>query len=413
MREWIKDRTIQIVTAVALIIIALPNLIAIKYAIYTPNDFSIACRDNLAGNGLSIIFTKFVNPMTGLNYSMLRMMLLGLFIFFILSFFICVYMMLRNFECSVKESFVGSGLAVGTFLFFNEYYEMFFWWTGAVFYELPIALLLCCISLYWFGKKNNLKALRIAALVGVAIMILSNCNPGTIDYLKNNYDEDTSFLKSIYYTICVVESECKNYLKNTGVLLGLGCVFVYGLKSGDISINKDTIKKRLWWIAFPFVSIMPLVYQRNIYNLERLPNRGQALIDMFLVVYLYMLAFVVGVYIKDQVEKPSRTYMRTVYIFLFLCAVVFSVNLKNSSDVRISKNIVTKQLQDYSDTWASIYYVCSTTDESDLVIETSVVDRVEGCCYPKLRSGTSSDKNQIVAKFFGLNTLSLKNTYED
>ena len=105
--------------------------------------------------------------------------------------------------------------------------------------------------------------------------------------------------------------------------------------------------------------------------------------------------------------------MRITYVFLAACAIVFVVNLGKASDVAICKNLATKQLQSYSDTWSSIYYICDTTDESDLVIETSVIDRVEGCCQPKLRSKTTSEKNEAVAAFFGLNTVSLNNTYKE
>lgn len=413
MKKWIINKKIQILSVAVLLIVMMPNLAAIRYAVFTPDDFKFAVGTNSVGNRISMLFGRFINPMLGLNYGLLRVALAAMFCLFVFCFFLFVYLFVVNLGVDADEGIIFSSIVVGSFLFFKENYELFFWWTGAVFYELPITLILCCLCLYLKGKsKNNIK-LEVVAIALIVVIFIANFNIGTLYWIKENKDEDVNFIKAVYYSLCVVETEMKNYVKNTGVLLALGVFFIAGLKQKNTLILMKNIKKKIWWLILPFICAYPIVFCRNVYNIERMPNRGIAFVDIFLVLYLALVVYWVGMYVRSKTIKVDNTFLKMTYVFIALCAVVFVVNFRNASDVVICKNLITKQLQNYSDTWSSIYYICDTTNDVDLVIETSVMDRVEGCCYPKLRSNTSSEKNQAVATFFGLNTISLNNTYEE
>ena len=409
IKAKITNKKTYILCIIAIIIVMIPNLIAIRFAIFTPDDFGFSLAQEYAGNLLSIMLGRAFNPMVGLNYSVLRCELVVFYLLFVISLLLYSFLLISNIGVEQEKACIISTLMVCSFLFFGEYYELFFWWIGAVFYEIPAAIILLFLSISLVADGRKMKILKIVSLSMALFVILLNVNPGTYSSFLANHDGEMSLFEGVFATVFVFENSCKNYLKSTGFILILMIIFCLGMSADNRLAIVKNLRNRIWHIFIPVVCLFPMIYGREIFTLDRLPNRGEAIIDLSVVWGFSIIALLLGAYVG---EKSYGSLEKMKKILLCVCLVVFAINLRYSSDFEISKNVINRQLQTYSETWSSIYYSCDNSQEADLVIETSVPDRVEGCSHAKLRSKTTSEKNENVARFFGLNTVSLNNTYE-
>lgn len=343
-------------------------------------------------------------------------------------------------------------LVMGPLLLFKEYYELYLWWTTACTYMMPTFLFMfgwgtlliaikrkkvwqyICSAVLLFAMAGGTlnvvgagcylvllttlvlsyyqKKLHVPSLIVTITTALSACitafAPGNFRRYDSQGVEKISILKSWYNTFLIVGVETKWLLLKTFFIafLIVGCIWGYR--------QKKTLKLRevvilcVFSALLPFVTAFPVVLGYNATSYKQIANRGYAIMDMSLVFSLMLIAVIFGIYLRNKLDE---NFKKITIIFLSGIAIL-NVGLAEQKPstwvpIEISKNLHSGYIKDYYEAWESIYTKCEEYEGEDLVIEMVVPDRKTGCSNPRLKEDNTDWKNMHVAKYYGLNTVSL------
>lgn len=191
-----KDYRIQFIIIIllisAIIAVVLPIVVASSMAFYRGDDFSgIVCGNkrsipelvldslryakgmflNWEGAYFSTFIVKLFNPLLGKGLPQLRLIMVINAMLFIVGLCIFVYGLFKQEAVPVKHRLLLCFCCFLGILGFEVWYQIFYWFTGAMYYTVPLSLALIALGLIFLSNKRI-----IYVIAGVLLFCASGGN---------------------------------------------------------------------------------------------------------------------------------------------------------------------------------------------------------------------------------------------
>lgn len=349
-------------------------------------------------------------------------------------------------------------LLVFPLLLFKEYFELYMWWLTSCTYMMPFFFLLFGFGTLLFAVKSG--KIWQYVLAGVLLFLMSGgtltvvglgcylvlllvmgwsfyqkkmCVPGTIVFMTTfigacitafapgnftRYEgQDVgkiSVFTSFVNGLRILKVEGKWLLFDTAFVAFVILAFLWGNRIKKSVSLLNVLIGTAACIMMPVVTIFPVVMGYGTSSYKDISNRGFAIVDSAIMLAGTLVAVMWGVYLKDRLNNSVRKIVMMVFSIAALASILFcGQKLSELVPVQIATNISNGYNQKYFDVWTEIYSICEHTSESNLVIEMEVPKRAAGCSWCKLKEDSTDWKNEHVAKYYGLDSISLVNLLDD
>ena len=309
---------------------------------------------NWQGTYFSMFVQALLSPINHYGFEQLRwvMVLNSLLFYAALSVLtLCVFQNIGKEKYSVK--FWILAILVFCFCGYQSYPEVFFWYSGATSYSIPLSLLFFALALFWkTAEKKSIGMCIASALLGIMAMGGSLAVSGTGCFLSflfclylflsekkiplrhgiifltwlaaagihalapGNYARhsviDQSGIhpgKALYDAVNMASIRWNTFFRSTDLVFLLLVVMLLGFWTGERKADDPNRKYRILVSALalltPVVTAFPIALG---YSSETMPNRCAFLIDVSIILSAIHLAFILGKEVPAQVEAEQKKF---------------------------------------------------------------------------------------------------------
>ena len=403
------------------------------------------------GTYFAMFLAAFLSPINNFGLPQLRAVMVGNALFFLLSLLALLWVGLSFFAEGKK--LLQLRLLILTLFFValtnaDVYTEIYFWYSGAVAYGIPLSVLLTALTLFllinkgtlppgkkkacaicagillflssgaslavtgagcymtllltvvFYLKSRKISVSNIAVLAaGAAGALINVVAPGNFARHDGTAGAGFHFGKAFVYTV-------RMYVEETGRLFRetvFGLVFLMMIVAGLYLAGKCEIVLREYGIATvlalatAFASDYPVALGYGGYYV---PNRCYFIIDTALVLSLLNLALFAGICMHRLLKLPADG--RTVSILLYICLATLIVSPLSVADMplyRVARSVHNGTYRDYYERCVEIYDYLETCPEEEVVLEMPEYIEDFECFY----FDTDEDGwvNQGIAAYYG------------
>ncbi len=382
---------------------------------YLKASFSYAYEMYMTWQGtyFSMFIQALFSPINNYGLPQLRVVMVLNAVFFMggfWAFYWSVFHILMKEKTGIKLF----GIAVFTFALFGyrSYYEVFFWFSGATSYGVPISCLLMSLAIYLNYLTQKKKSLLVGAgFLGILAMGGSLTIAGTGCYLlllivlaefleKNRVTVSTIILFCLYLAGALVntlapgnytrhgviddgiypmkafrmawyqyEKEVNWLFDSTNMMLLMAIIMLCGFFLSSLCKvkMKNHIIISLFSLVLPLVTAFPvtLAYSKDVYY----PDRCLFILDLAVELVLFNLAFVIGRLIAMAVSKMKSGYRKIAVVLLFV-VLLCTTRYKNADVVclDLAKNLLNGTIPSYYEECERIVDTIENSQEANIVI---------------------------------------------
>lgn len=424
---------------------------------YLNASFKYAYKEYTGWQGtyFSMFFQALLSPVNNYGLTQLKYTMIAVNLLFFVSLIFFMHTALK----SLNQQNRLINLAVITSVIFaltnyNPYQEVYYWYSGAVSYSVPLSLLLIgfalilkmnkqfkpgyfigasvlgflamggsltvtalgcygllLIALYYFiREKKIIKSDFIVFGIWFIGALINALAPG--NFVRHGVIDDTGLhlRDSIHDAIYMMDIRLQWFINNTNIawiLLVFIIIGIYVGKKTDFN-HKSYYICSILGIAAPILVAFPIGMG---YSAQYIPNRCAFLIDFSILLSFLNLFFALGICISGKLEETNRkTVITLLFIMLSVTWMYDNYRLKSMVVLNINKQFEDGIYQNYYDRMIDVYHIFEEGEKgTDLVMKRK--DIPEDIEY--FNNFTLSDNpdywvNTYIAKYYGLNSVVLE-----
>lgn len=478
--EYNKRKYLYIVFCIFLIILLLvPFFWALYYVLPAADDFSFSgdiqklgghniggafkmVKDNYfswQGSYFGLFLVGIVDPLRRSGVKGISTFLIIIFILFITIIFSIVYIFNRKtYRKSNFVLFVTSILVTAGCLNVRLPKEIFFWYTGACTYLVPLLcgfVGLICLEKYYQSKEENVKSkslLIISAFLGslasggilqvtgficwlyllfflyafykkrkllkiggIFLVVLGGAlinalAPGNFARQEMSY-EKISFLKAIYYTIITIINELK-YIFSVTYIPWLLIIFIILAFLYHKPIKEKLYHPMLVGVAVIlswFISTFPVCLG---YGSSTMEQRGYTILDIYMILGMFLILNSIVNYIKLY-KKINLTGEGIIIISIFSVVTIGyfqpQIPISNIPSLLCLRQLISGEAQQFNREWTEILKEIEDTEGSEvnLTIKDNLFDKDIIYLFPEISENPEKWINDAVAKYYGKERLNI------
>lgn len=436
---------------------------AAAYTIYNTDDFSLAkeCLEygttnpvfkaiqmtidswlHWGGHYFSSFLYYSLNPLIGMGAFQLRVLMIFNCVLLCGAVFFFFYSMLGTKKYGGISIILLSTCTLWAFLDYKSWTEVLFWFSGAFDYSIELSLLLIAFGLFFMGyaRKNNVgiavalfilffacggnQTVAMAAfscflllfvdilfmnrrfdyrmifvIIAFLLPLLNLLAPG--NFARADLLGDSSFLKSVFYSIRIFVMETERLFKDSMFFILLLIVFSWSYKENShIGYIRLFDVVSLWFVAIS-VSFLACFG----YNSPYLPNRTFFVVDLFVVIGFVLLAAMVGERLKRRVEAEgmSKLVLPITMLMFLVTMVLMPYRIENGIIYKLGIALGKGEIQDYYREVSMIYNQIENSDE-DIVVIAELPKPVDGFVEVWLSANEDDYRylgNQEIGAYYG------------
>ncbi len=421
---------------------------------YFATSFSYMIRmyKGWAGNYFSMFLQSLLSPPNNGGAMQLRLVMIANALLFIAVFFVLVMRYIKRvYDIDTPAGLAILALIVFPLMNYRCYYEIFYWFSGAVSYSFPLSFLYlafilgigCCsknkekrvsyiaalicaflgaggsltlagagcyvllIALVYDRYVSGRWNIRIAGLFATTFLgtLINVLAPG--NYVRADGDgTGVSFAGAVVNTFRAAYTEYRWLFHDTTFLV----VIMIAIMIGAILAGRLKPERRAYYVAAfaalltPFAAIFPVVMG---YGSDFLANRTLFVIDATVYISMINAALAVGAWLSDILGEGGIRQLAVVFAScaaVFLCMSNYSV--KDMASVRTLLSDLNGTFSDYYDECAKMEEYFALCKDKDVVM---TPDRVPAgpadfsCFYLE-----NSWVNDSIAQYYGMRSLYLE-----
>lgn len=370
--------------------------------------------------------------------------------------FFC-YSLADFFELKIEKSLRIAALTLLPVLLFKEYFDFYLWWLTSCTYLMPLYCFLFGYGIFFFALKNqkvweyvvsgillfmmsggslnvvgmgcyvllftlvawctNKKRVCVPAVVIFITTLIGAClnafAPGSFSRQNAQSTEKVGILKALFIELQIMGVEGKWLILHTAFITFALLAFVWGCKLKKKISLRNLIVATIGSFMLPVVTMFPVIFGYGNIDYKDISNRGYGMMDITIVFATCFMAVLWGVYLSGFLKHQLNKMALLLMILIVLMNVIFcDISITNFVPVQITTNLANGYNKVFFDAWMNIFSFIENSDESDIVIERRVPPRKAGCSWSKLSEDTGQWWNETISTYYGINSLSLINTYK-
>ena len=409
------------------------------------------------GNWFSFTIAYWLHPLVhGGQKTLVLALRIQLFLAIAGALYFC-FSLARFFELNAEKTLRIIAIVVMPVLLFKEYFDFYMWWLTSCTYLMPLYCFLFGFGTYLFALRKEKISLYI--LAGILLLFMSGgslnvvgmgcyslllslvawcfykkkiCMPGVIVFIttvigacinafapgsfsrqNSQNTERVGVIRAIIREIQIMGVEGKWLIFHTAFIAFVLIAFIWGSRLNKKITLANLIIATIASIGLPVVTMFPVILGYGDINYKDISNRGYGMMDISIIFGACFMAVLWGCYLKNSVtEKIKRMLILAATIIAIISVLFFGQKPSELVPIQIATNLYTGYNEHFFETWMEVYSQCENSENEDVVIEMSVPPRKAGCSWAKL--GEDADKwwNEVVSIYYGINSVSLVNTYQ-
>lgn len=410
---------------------------------------------NWQGTYFSMFIQALLSPVNHYGMTQLRIVMILNAIIFFASFIGCIYAVLtRLIKEEWKLKLMVCACAVFTVTAYNTFEEVFYWFSGAASYSIPLS----CLFYSWIAlcmydlavqKKYKYLFIALAMILGICAMggslavaaagccmlsllclyqllahkkvscvyltvlavyfagaVINVAAPGNYIRQKTSEGEGLQVFSSFINTCRVYESNLHWIFKRTDFGLVLLVILICGMfLHGKIKADmvKYTIVSVMAVVA-PFIIIFPVVLG---YGVPWMPNRCVFVLLVSFIFVFGNMGLIGGWWIVEIVSIKSRTIVIVMTVLLiFATGTVNEYRPSDYSSIKIFKKLCTGTLQNYYNEYIDMLSLIEEAQGTDLVLfSEDIPEPIDDFYCFELSEETDSRMNSAIADIYHLNSI--------
>lgn len=398
-------------------------------------EYLISWYRYCAGVYFSIFINAILSPLEwgGIIWLRIFMMMNCLLFFVVLYFFLNTIN--KHFMCGIKTVYIFCAVIL-PLLNFRIYDEIFYWFSGACSYSIPMML-----GIFGIGLMLRKKG-RYQYILAPLLVFLANGGTleisGTITYIlllitavewyksKRVNKWFLSVFGISFLGALINVAAPGNYIRHGGEQLH---VFLILLKTVQISLQevgwlfRETVfavvfvfsillglkvKTRIylkeflvlvvalwWWVI---VTIYPVALGYTLSDISEFPNRTIFIIDVAVIISAVFVGMALGNLMADRIMLSNNfKFLVGMICVLFLLSKDFYPGGYGS--IITAKGVLSGEIPQYAKSICELYNIIESSDEEDIIIQ--MPEPVNGFSHVGLNPDASHWINDSLAQYFG------------
>lgn len=381
-----KDYRIQSIIIIllvsAIIAVVLPIIVASSMAFYRGDDFSgIVCGNKMSipelfldslryakgmflnweGAYFSIFIVKLFNPLLGKGLWQLRLIMVISTLLLIVSLGIFVYGFFKQEVGSIRYRLILCLCCFLGILGFEVWHQIFYWYTGAMYYTVPLSLALIALGLtflsnkrinyvlagvllfcasggnlavaaiecYWLLmvviskmlKKSVCKKDYILFVIGVGGALLNALAPGNFARRSVIDDSGLHLFRAVIFSFSEVVATAEWLFLDTFFIVIAIIAFSIGVLAG----KRQSVNNTYLWVMIGLNAFTPVVTYFPVclgYNSGGGPNRCRFMLTLAFVISAISILVFLG---QISAARIQTSYKREVTIMLLLLLIIMPI----------------------------------------------------------------------------------------
>lgn len=341
---------------------------------------------------------------------------------------------------------------------FKEYFDFYLWWLTSCTYLMPLYCLLYGLGTYLFALKSGkvwrflVAGLFLLAMSGGSLNVVGMgcyalffvlvawcfykkeiCIPGCVVFVitligacinafapgnftrqNGQESEKVGVFKAVVNEIQIMGVEGKWLIFHTAFVAFVLLALLWGIRLNKKISFRNLIFGSIASAILPIITMFPVILGYGDIEYKDISNRGQGMMDISIIFATCFIAVLWGVYLKDNLNGVFVKGIKCVAMIVALTSLLFCGQKPvEVVPAQITINLSNGYNEAFFNTWMEIYSLCENADEGDVIIEMSVLPRKTGCSWAKLGEETDKWWNTSISEYYGLNSISLINTFSD
>ena len=464
-----KDVIILILSVAVFTFMVFPVVIASSYTFLQEDDFAHAMdigifEENIIklfitaikwdikmyftwqGTYTSMFLQAFLSPLNGFGLAELKIVMVVNAILFIMSLISIVYSVCKHCKIGLsKAAMLLTMCTIGIFGF-TSWTEVFYWFSGAVSYSIPLSFAFIGISLTLISKKKfgqvcaailmfiaSGGSLEVAGtgcfillmicvikkmmgnierkdyiifIVSVFGAIINVIAPG--NYTRHSVIDDSGlhFIDAAINSFDIVIEYTEQLFYDTPFILIIFMAILVGINTGKI----NRVRQDICWVIIILSSVLPFVTGFPVclaYNgTSYFPNRCEFVEVTIIVISLVVIAINVGYILSEKVEG-FFSKVTCLVLILFLIAMP-SINpawkLSELVPYTMLEQIAEDEFGNYNKKVNDLYYSIGV-DENEDVFVYSIPKEIDNFPMVAIAEDMEGRVNPSIAEYYGKSSL--------
>jgi len=409
------------------------------------------------GNWFSFAIAYWLHPLVHGGQKVLAFALRIQFALTIVGAVYFCFSLVSLFDFKPEKTIRLIALLVLPILCFKEYFDFYLWWLTSCTYLMPLYLFLFGSGTFLLALKNKKmwifiisgifllamsggslnvvgmgcyfllftliawmfykKKISIPSIVVFMVTLTGACinafAPGNFMRQNSQETEKVGIVKTVFNEIQIIGVEGKWLVLHTAFIAVVLIAFVWGMnqkrKIDILNLAVATVGATM----LPIVTMFPVVLGYGDINYKDISNRGYGMMDISIIFASCFIAVLWGIYCRNLAKEKTRNGVTIAICFVVIINIIICGQKPSEIiPVQIATNLKSGYNENFYEQWMEIYSRCENSNEDDVVIEMSVSPRRAGCSWAKLGEDPNKWWNETVSIYYGINSVSLINTYE-
>lgn len=403
-------------------------------------NYMIHMYNNWQGTYFSMFIQALLSPVNNIGMPLLKIVMVLNVLLLYLSLAFLITSLFKNEQLLIRTSVFT--LVIIQVICYTYYSEIYYWYSGAVSYSIPLAFTLTGIALlinyyresktsylilstlcgfvsgggsltvaglgcysvlviliYSYLNKKKDKKLLIVFILWVIFALVNTLAPG--NYIRHSVFDSSGlqYIDAIKYDIKTVWFRFKVLVKQSPIILYCLLFIFLGYKSTN-KTNPNKLIVSIIYSLVSFVVTFPLVLAVSNYAFDC--SRTNFIIDFGIIISFGLLCFNLGSYCKDFINKYIK-----IYKILLVLAFIGCLFIRPTNIIYLTSQLFNDSYSNYYSEYMELLDYFKESKGKDIVLkENDVPKKLEGFYNFELYSDPSdSGYNEAVANYFGINSL--------
>lgn len=373
------------------------------------------------------------------------------------AFYLC-FALAKFFDYKAEKTLRIAALVLLPVLLFKEYFDFYLWWLTSCTYLMPLYLFLFGFGTFLFAIKSEKiwqfiiagilllamaggslnvvgfgcylllftivawsfyrKKISVPAVVVFVTTLAGACvnafAPGNFARQNSQETEKVGIIRTLINEIQIMCVEGKWLVLHTAFIAFVLLALFWGSRLHKKLTLTNLIVATAAGVFLPVVTMFPVVLGYGDIDYKDISNRGYGMMDISIIFAACFIAVLWGIYLRDIIKKDNIKKIATLFVTVIVLVSVFycGQRIRELAPVQVVANLNSGYNKEFFDTWMEIFSRIENGD-GDVVIEMSVPPRKAGCSWAKLSDDPNKWWNDYISIYYGLDSVSLINTYEE